>query len=85
MSRHYRCDVCGEELDTPAYGASEAVWISGARDTVSVRVRIMQPLTADSGEPLHLCFLCFRKSVAQVIGANLLTPAVRTALEGGGG
>ena len=51
----------------------------------AVRIRIDTPAIADSDEPLHLCSLCFRRSVAQVIQATLLTPEVWTALEGGGG
>ena len=85
MSRHYRCDVCGEEMDTPVAGVSEAVWMSGARATVSVNVSISSPAATNSGAPLHLCSLCFRKSVARVIQATLLTPDVWTALEGGEG
>ena len=85
MSQHYRCDVCGEEMDTPSSGVREAVWMSGARATVSVKVSISPPSVADSGAPLHLCSLCFRKSVARVIQATLLTPDVWTALEGGEG
>ena len=77
MSRHYRCDVCGEEMDTQSFGVSEAVWLSGARNTISVNVSISPPEREGGDEPLHLCSLCFRKSVAQIIGA--------TALEGGEG
>ena len=85
MSQHYRCDVCGEEMDAPAYGISEATFLSGARSGISVNVRISPPEREGGDEPLHLCSLCYRKSVARVIHATLLSAEVWTALEGEGG
>ena len=75
MTRHYRCDVCGEEMNSRASGISEATWLSGEQNTVKVSVRIGPPARENNDEPLDLCSLCFRKSVARVIGATLLTNA----------
>ena len=66
MSRHYRCDICGEEMSSPASSICERPVIRGERSQKIVTVAI----AVARGEDADLCSLCYRDAALRVLGVE---------------